>query len=299
MERVAKKEFKPADTDSGIIADLQEALEDLVHRRKQPGEGILIEARELAREWKVKGRPLFGEGSTMLLAALVVALKREVELLERIRSRFPDKLEELQSAVLYAQIREFREALESAQDKPTPRQVSEKKRSKWHRHFHNSIEYQFGGGLVADLRKYTALRGLSDAELQWLGATCLDKIFAGDPVNMQTLEDLFFGIGRKRLGKLLLGGRKKRWYDWRDVIRIMESLLKETQEFLLKEKERKRKKPVLGPPRKVWLYDKKDPDLLPRVVKRIEARLNSFSVDEDIKAAFLKVVYDHLQGIGN
>jgi hypothetical protein len=311
MERAPKKDFKPADTDSGIIAALQEALEDLVLRRKQPGEGILIEARELAREWKVNGRPLFDETSrtTTLLAALVVALKREVELLERIRRHLPKELEELQSASLHAQMREIGEAIESAKDKPEPKrwQPFEETRRKRYRSFHNSIEYQFGGGLVADLRKSPALRGLSDAALQWLGATCLDDIFRGDAVgkvttrvnfyggspiivdartDMRRLEDLFFGIGRKWLAKLLSGKKKRRY--WGDVIGIMAGLLKERPR-------QKRKKSKPGPQRQIWLNDK---DLRERVLKGIEARLNSFPVREDIKAAFNSVIHDYLQRIG-
>jgi len=291
MERPPKKEFKSTDTDSAIIADLSRAIEDLVLRHKQPGEGIMIEARQLAREWKVKGCPLF-DGSTtktaLLLLALVAALKREHELLEQIRRHLPVELEELQGAVLYAQMREIGEALAGEQSKPTPRQVSEKKRGKWHRSFRNSIEYQYGGALVADLRKYAAPGGLSDKVLQWFGATCLDDVFAGRPVNMHTLEDLFFGIDRKGLGKILRGGKKKRRYDFANVIQIMGKLLKERRR-----KKRKGSKP--GPQRQIWLNDR---DLREQVLKGIEARLNSFPVREEIKAALGSVVYDHLQSVG-
>jgi len=317
---VNKKENNRADLSSAIITDLSRAIEDLVSRRKRPEEleGIIDEAKTLARQWKdpysakrpKDRRPLFAvSNSTMvLLAGLVVALKRDHEFLERIRSRFPNELEELQSAVLYAQLREWGEAaaewdyaLKRPKPKPTPRQVSEEKRSKWHRSFRNSIEYQYGCGLVADLRKSRAFRGLSDAALQWLGATCLDKIFAGDPVNMQGLEELFWMDRCRFPTKELLSlsvedrrDRRKRVYGWRAVRKIMDFLLRETREFLLKEKSGKRKQPVLGPPRKLWLYDPKDPDLLLRVLKGIEASLNSLSVDDDIKAEFMKVIRRYL-----
>jgi hypothetical protein len=105
---------------------------------------------------------------------------------------------------------------------------------------------------------------------------------------MRTLEDLFFGIDRHRLRKLLPGVKKR--YDCQAVRQIMDSLLNEE----LPEGE----KPGRGPPRKVWLYDKKDLGLRTRVLKGIEARLNSFPMREDIKSAFLKVVHDDLQRIG-
>jgi hypothetical protein len=103
---------------------------------------------------------------------------------------------------------------------------------------------------------------------------------------MQRLEDSFFGIDRKRLSKLLSGKKKRRY--WGDVIRIMAGLLKERPR-----KKRRKSKP--GPARQIWLNDE---DLRERVLKGIEARLNSFPVQGDIKEAFLKVVYDYLQRIG-
>jgi hypothetical protein len=322
---VKKKENTRADLFSATIADLSRAIEDLVSGRKKPEglEGTIDDAKTLAQQWKNPysakdskyRRPLFDTSSNptiFLLAALVVALKKQdQELAEQNRISIFEELEELRSAVLhaYAQMRELGEALQSAKPKPKPKrwQPFEETRRKWYRNFCNSIEYQFGGGLVADLRKNPALRGLSDAELQWLGATCLDNIFRGDAVgkvttrvnflggppivvdartDMQRLEDSFFGIDRKRLSKLL-SGKKKRHY-WGDVIRIMAGLLKERPR-----KKRRKSKP--GPARQIWLNDE---DLRERVLKGIEARLNSFPVQGDIKEAFLKVVYDYLQRIG-
>jgi hypothetical protein len=315
---VKKKEDNRSETDSAIIADLSRAIEDLVSGRKRPEEleGIIDEAKTLATQWKNPysakdskyRRPLFDNTSgdrTLLLVALVVALKRKVqELAEQKRISTPEDLEELINVYLHdcAQLRKLGEGIESAKGKPKPKrwQPFEETRRKCHRDFRNSIEYQFGGGLVADLRKNTALRGFSDAALLWIGATCLDNIFRGDAVgkvttwvnflggplvvvdartDMQRLEDLFFGIGRKRLAKLLSGKKKRRY--WRDVLQIMGKLLKERRR-----KKPKKSKP--GPQRQIWLNDK---DLRERVLKGIEVRLVSLSVEDPIKSEFLKVMH--------
>ena len=107
-ESMKKKENNRADLSTAIIADLSRAIEDLESRRKKPEEleGIIDEAKTLAGQWKnpysakdPKYRlPLFdstSSGRSFLLAALVVALKREVEVLERIRRHFPNELEKL------------------------------------------------------------------------------------------------------------------------------------------------------------------------------------------------------------
>ena len=86
-------------TDSATIADLKRALEDLVSRRKtqEELEGIVAEDKSIDRECKnpysardpKHRRPLFDETSrntTFLLAALVVALTRDHELVQQIRS---------------------------------------------------------------------------------------------------------------------------------------------------------------------------------------------------------------------
>jgi hypothetical protein len=323
---VKKKEDNLFYADSALIADLSRAIEDLVLRRKQPGEGLMIEARQLAREWKVKDRSLFDgteHNKILLLAAVVVglvdALKRKVqELAEQKRAAAtPNELEKLNresrdaddvAALLVwarAHPKPKRERKPTKDDKPP----KEDKRSKWDRSFYNSIEYQFGGGLVADLRKSPALRGLSDAVLQRLGATCLDKIFVGGDVNMRTLEDLFFRIDRKRLGKLLrprvkkirhrTNLRQKHRYGWGDVIQIMSGLLKkrprEKRKMLTEKPPKKRGKSKPGPAQQIWLDDRA---LRERVLNGIEARSNSFPVREDIKSEFLKVVHNHLQRIG-
>ena len=173
------------------------------------------------------------------------------------------------------------------------KKVCERKRSRLHRDFRNSIEYQFGGGAEDEWRKLM----LQFLPALWLDhpiykappPTCLDKIFARGSVNMRTLEDLFFGIDRHRLRKLLPGVKKG--YDWQAVVQIMESLLNEE----LPEGEKLGR----GPPRKVWLYDPKDPGLRTRVLSGIEARLNSLSVSGKIRTAFLKVIRRYLPDSGN
>ena len=230
------------------IPDLTRAIEELVSGRKKPQEleGIIAEAKTLAQQWKDPSsakhlkdrRPLFDGTSSnvaFLLAALVVALRRDHELLEPIRRRFPDELDNLSSAVCHAELRELGEALASTRPKPTSRQAYERERRKWHRNFYNSIEYQFGGEREADLRKsgLTGLLGLADPLWARMSPpTCLDDIFAGVAVNMQRLEDLFFGIDRHRLSELvsernrIKRGREVR-YDYRAVAEIMGNLLKE------------------------------------------------------------------------
>ena len=300
------------------IPDLTRAIEELVSGRKKPQEleGIIAEAKALAQQWKgpfsakrlKDRRPLFDGASSnvnFLLAALVVALRRDHELLEPIRRRFPDELDNLSSAVWHAELRELGEALASTRPKPTSRQAFERKRRKWHRKFYNSIEYQFGGAAEAERRKalypfHSLLYELTSLDdiLVWerrkpLSAlhglpyepTCLDDIFAGVAVNMQRLEDLFFGIDRHRLSELvsernrIKRGREVR-YDYRAVAEIMGNLLKEPR--------KKGKRSTLGrPPRAPWLNDN---ERRRHVLSGIEARINSFPVREDIKDAFLKVV---------
>jgi hypothetical protein len=269
------------------IEELTIAIEELVSGRKKPKdlEGIISVARELAQNWKIKEpsgkkRPLFGSierNTTVLLAGLVVALRRDHEFLERIRRYFANELEKLNRESRYAD--DVAALLAWGQAHPKPKRegkpTKEDKRSRWHRSFYNSIEYQFGGGLEAEFRKRLPFLALGPYDPTYQ-PVCLDKIFAGGAVNMRTLEDLFFGIGRKRLGKLLRGEKKKRRYDFADVIQIMGELLKARPR-----KKRKGSKP--GPARGIWLNDM---DLRERVLKGIEARQNSFLVREDIKSAF-------------
>ena len=186
------------------------------------------------------------------------------------------------------------------------KKVCERKRSRLHRDFRNSIEYQFGGGAEDEWRKLM----LQFLPALWLDhpiykappPTCLDKIFAGGSDSMLKLEELFW-MERHRFPKELPYRREDRKivYDWEAVVHIMDFLLREKRDFLLNEKRRKHKPPVRGTPKKLWLYDEKDPDLQLRVLRGIEVRIKSPSVPEQIKprikAKFL-VIHRYLPDSG-
>lgn len=220
---MTKKDAKRAEpeTSSKTIADLKRAVEELVsHRKKTEGlEGIIADAKTLTREWKdphsaqnpKHGRPLFDDitsNTIFLLAALVVALRRDHQVLEQIRRRFPNELEALSNRSLFADLMTATTIQATTQPELKSWQKYERnKRGRWHRSHFNSIEYQFGGGLEADLPKRASSLFLPDdssskAAALSLMQTCLDDIFAGETINMQRLEDLFYGIERHRLAKL-------------------------------------------------------------------------------------------------
>jgi hypothetical protein len=287
-----------AHTDSATIAELKRAVEALVSGSKKPQEleGIIADARVLAREWKIKEpgghwRPLFdsiANNTTLLLAALVVALRRDHELIEHIRRYFPGELDELYTRSWLAFL------WKAAQNREvTARERSELKRSGYKLPGGvGLIEHEFGGGGEADWRKLASLSGLP------YQPTCLDGIFAGHVVKMHDSEgeasliwqphrirrpglQRLFGMNRHRLGKIVQGGRKKRRYDWRDVVNIMSSLLS-------KDPREKRKKSKPGRPEQVpWLNDA---DLRTRVLSGIKARLTSIPVKKKIAMAFLAVL---------
>ena len=232
-----------AHTDSEIIADLKRAIEGLESRRKRPEEleGIIAEAKALARWWKdpesakrvQDRRPLFGETAsdkTYLLAALVLKLLPDHEIVELIRRHFPNELEKLRDRSLWAGIFAATRADAGRRPKLSRRQRYERdKRAKRQRSFFNSIEYQFGGELAANLLK-DVLFPDDPVHKSILSSmqNCLDDILEGQAVNMLKLEELFFGIGRHRLGKLISSEDKKdRRYGARVVANVMHALLKE------------------------------------------------------------------------
>jgi hypothetical protein len=287
------------------IAELFHAIEELASRRKKPEdlEGIIAEAKTLAREWKdphsaqnpKDRRPLFDGSSNStayLLAGLVVALRPDHKLVEQIRRHFPNELEKLSDDSLMADAMAAASIWASTQPQPTAKQKYERKRRRWRRNFFNSIEYQFGGAAEAEQRK-----PLSPLYSLRYEPTCLDDIFAGETVNMQRLEDLFFGIERHHLGKILQG--KKRQYDWRDVVKIMD--------FLTSEMPRKKRKRPGRPTRKPWLNGL---DLRTRVVSGIEARIKridnvllSIALEEadlskltDKELGLVRTVFKHFRG---
>jgi len=280
-----------ADTCSATPADLRRAVEDLVLRRQQPGEGIMTEARRLARQWKVRlfsedwPRPLFDwppGNMTLLLAGLVVAFRRDHQLLEQIRRRLKkvklsDKSLLADTLALY---------LPRIQAKLTPKQAYETKRRMQH---WRVIEWEYGGTADAELGQRCLLSDADDpAHSDFAPPTCLDGIFAGDRVNMLRLQELF-GKERHQFPKKLPSISKGRetWYDYRAVAMIMDALLSE---------KRQQKRNGSGrPPRKPWLND---PRSRTRVLRGIEARLNSFPAQGHIKAAFLIVLGRHLPDSG-
>src|SRR5262249_23033319 len=101
--------------------------------------------------------------------------------------------------------------------KPTAKQKYEVRRRFSFSNRFGSIEYKFGDPTEAEWRKQlAALPKLPPLDLATPAgyqaprtldseSACLDDIFAGQTVNMQRLEDLFFPIERHHLGKILKG----------------------------------------------------------------------------------------------
>jgi hypothetical protein len=259
------------------ITDLSRAIEELIVEGKRPGEGILALARELARQWKVKGRPML-EGieieRLVLLVALVVVLRRDQELhelTETFRRLFPEEHKKLSGDGSHAEA--VRVAPSEASIKLSRKRKYEEKRSRHNRNFFQSIEYQFGG--EGEEKWRTSLMSWSGVAYE---PTCLDKVLRGGVVGMRQLENFFFGIGRHRLARLVDREDKKRGeYGIRAVAKIAAGLLQERPQ-----KARKRRKP--GRPRgEPWLNDV---ELRARVKSGIERRIVSIakellSTDQD------------------
>ena len=293
--------------DAATISEFCQAIEELVSRHKKPEdfEGLIDEAKTLANEWKdprsakhlKDRRPLFDGTSTatnFLLAALVVVLRRDYERVERIRRYLPNKFEALCDETDWAELRAIVAYLPELPLKP--KQKYERKRRKWRQSFYNSIEYQFGGAAEVERRK--TLSAFGDPPYE---PTCLDDVFAWETVNMQRLENLFFGIERHRLGKILEGVQKRR-YDYLAVAKIMHFLLKP-------EPYKKRKRASPGRPRRKPSLN--NTDLRVRVLKTIKARLTNIAAalkerdpdiaqrwEKQIADVFLAVVRCHLRDSG-
>jgi hypothetical protein len=277
-------EREEGEANSKIIAELIRACEELAFKKKKPWEleWIITEAKELAREWKIKepgGRrpPLFdgtASAGTILLAALAVALRRDHELVERINRHFPNELEQLDFASSYAEYKPLADALGKMKwdrrlkkyQPLTEEQLYERSRNEVRRPGYGLIGEQFGS-----------------AGPLWLGVepTCLDPIFHRGSVNMTRLVELF-GVERHRLLKLLTV--EKRRFSYLSIVEIMKELLR--QRPIPPRQKRKRSKP--GAPRRApWLNDQ---DLRERVLDGIQERINTLSVPQHIKAAFEEVV---------
>lgn len=260
-----------------MIADLTNAIEALVSKRKNSEEleGLIIEAKQLAREWKLKepggtSRPLFGDiekSITFLLAALVVALRRDHELIKQMRRHFPNELETLQFRSRCEDWAMMVETIARAKVKRTPTGKYEHKRRISRRR--NLIEFEFGMGL---LLKSTSLPNPTLV----VHPRCLDNIFAGDHVSMLRLQELF-GMDRKRLMEAIQGVQKDH-YNYVAVVKIMD--------FLLNEKPRENPKQAKrGRPRRLpWLNNR---DLRTLVLIGIAERISTLSVEEPIRSVFL------------
>jgi hypothetical protein len=204
------------------IAELFRAIEKL----KSDGsvsEGLLARARELAQSWY----PEFGKSGhllVVLLAGLVVAQKRELERLVKLRELFTfgQPRQKLTSKKQYDIARCYVPVV-------------------------GKIEWEFGGVRPPGTSEMndSALNCLKPPE----PPTCLDEIFRGYAVNMLGLVKLF-GIERHRLSILAAENkwRLKSPYDYGQVTKIMDALLCQEP--------RKRKSSSRGrPPGEAWLSD--------------------------------------------
>jgi hypothetical protein len=265
-----------------IIADLMRAYEELASGKKKPSdlEGIKIEAKELARKWTIREpngrrRSLFDDDAgikTLLLAALVVALRRDHELVEQIHRRFPNELRQLERASRLAEYMALAANLRLEKwRKLTEDQQYERRRNEVRRPGLGLIGEQFGFGI-------------SLWPLRSIEPTCLDEIFSGGHVNMLGLVELF-GVERHRLLKLAV---EKRRFTYRSIVTIMDKLLRD-------EPRQKPKRSKPGRRRRIWLDDQ---DLRKRVLGGLEERINTLSVPQHIKSAFETVVRHYLNRTG-
>jgi hypothetical protein len=206
---------------------------------------------------------------------------------EEIHAHYPEQLENLSSASLFAELRLFIEA-----------RLTEKKpnwEDKRHGYKLSSgvglIEYQFGGAGEAEWRRHS-LSGRLGLPCE---PTCLDKIFAGGRLKIREREgemmcfwspghrirepglQNLFGMHRNRFPKNLPRKEDGReiWYDYRAIVEIMRALLLE--------KPRKGKGSV-----RLWLRG--DLVLRTRVFGGIATRIDSLSMSGAIARAFLGVV---------
>jgi hypothetical protein len=217
---VTKKDERPVGDSCEkelTITDLTRAIEDLASRKKKPEdlEGIIAEAQELARRWKVAKRPVLEGYSSqplvVLLTALVVELREDQDFASLI-SWFPPMLE-----------------VEPARQS---KYEAKRRRNRWDRV--GEIVRQFDG---SNFWRHLA----GDIPPDYLAA-----LFRCETVTMTQLETLF-GMDRHRFPRKLTCVRegKRTWYDLRAFLEIMDALLTEPRH----------KKQKRGSPRRVWLID--------------------------------------------
>src|SRR5262249_1092149 len=139
--------------DATTISELCKAVEELVSRRKRPEEfeGLIDEAKALASECKdpcsakhpKDRRPLFDGTSTptnVLLAALVLALRRDYERVKTIRRYLPGRFEALCEESEWAWLRQIADSWPESALKGTGKYELKRRASR--RNFLNSVEYQ-------------------------------------------------------------------------------------------------------------------------------------------------------------
>jgi len=239
------------------------------------------------------------------LRQLVELQDREIEYLtqfredwELIRAYYPEQLENLRGVCAVAQLQPFIER-QLAGEEP-------KKSWEYKRRLYKLpggiglIEYEFGGAGETEWRKLSSLSGMS------YKPRCLDDIFTGGTVKMHDSEgdiffigtthripkpglQLLFGMDRNRFPNNLQSvknprNRRERLYDHRAVTKIMDALLSE--KATIREEGARG-----GSEKKRWPGN---PDLRACVLRGIEDRMNSISVPQRIKSAFLKVIRNHL-----
>jgi hypothetical protein len=273
------------------IAEVFRAIEEFRSGRSV-SHATLTRAKELAETW----HPELGKSNLLvvLLAGLVVAQKREIESLVKVRQLFT--------------FCQPRQRLKSKQRYDIGRRCVP---------LVGRIEWEFGGVLPpgeSDMND-SAMNCLKPPE----PPICLDEILTGGRIDMHGLVSLF-GRDRHLLSKLatvpIKNGREIS-YDYRTVRDIMDALLNE--------KSRKRKGSMRRrPPKEPWLSDRpltpwrpvnhfwsvrhycrslrgnvREP-LRTRVLTGMELRINSLSerVPKDIKSVFLAVIHHHLSDSG-
>lgn len=224
------------------ITDLTRAIEDLASRKKKPEdlEGIIAEAQELARHWKVEKRPVLEGYSSqplvVVLTALAVALRRDHGFLKKIRHRFPNELDNLDTAVQLGEIMELGSALPQAKPVPSAKQRYEEKRRRHKWDNTGEIEREFGSERLSTFPSAFGPDGTPPV--------CLDALFRYEAVTTTRLRELF-GMDRHRFPRKLpcVSESKRTWYDLRAFLKIMDALLGEKP---------RRKKQKRGRPRRVW-----------------------------------------------
>jgi hypothetical protein len=275
LERREREEAERKAKARAESEDRQEKIKVLMQELKESPDA----ARELAKDQ-------LGQA----LLDLVGLQKHEIEylrpfweLVQKISKRFPSEWRNLSEANAFAEFKElcaeFEKLLPSALQKPSSKQKHEaKRRRQFAAGAAGLIEWEFGGAREQLCQMDPLLR--LTPSLTLMPPSCLDNILAGDPVNMDRLEKLFW-MHRNRFGKLqgVKRGREK-LYGYRAVLTIMDKLLGEPS-----------RRKARGIRLRTWLPAL---DLRTRVLSGIEARIKSLLTPEQIKAEFLGVIRRHL-----